>query len=77
MDTSERLCDLQILTADYRSVPQKGRPPNHVFRISVIAGKKMHFDVAEKDGELFAAELETLAAIVRSRAVRAQEIAAQ
>jgi hypothetical protein len=71
MDTPEQLCDLEILTADYRSVPHKSDPPNHVFRISVIAGKKMHFDVAEKDGELFAAELETLAAIIRSRAIRA------
>jgi hypothetical protein len=37
----------------------------------------MHFDISEREGELFAAELETLAAIVRARAIRAQEIAEQ
>jgi hypothetical protein len=37
----------------------------------------MHFNISERDGELFAAELETLAAIVRSRTIRVQEIAEQ
>jgi hypothetical protein len=34
----------------------------------------MQFDVPEKDGELFAAELEALAAIIRSRVIRARLI---
>ena len=75
MNAPETLCDLRLLKADYRSGTDKSHPSNHVFRISVTTGgAEMHFNISERDGELFAAELETLAAIVRSRTIRAQEI---
>jgi hypothetical protein len=78
MNAPETLCDLKILKADYRSAGDKSHPSNHVFRINVTTGgAQMHFNISERDGELFAAELEALAAIVRSRTIRAQEIAEQ
>ena len=78
MNAPETLCDLKILKADYRSATDKSHSSNHVFRISATTGgAEMHFDISEREGELFAAELETLAAIVRARAIRAQELAEQ
>jgi hypothetical protein len=75
MSTTEPLCDLRMIKADYRLVSHKDRQPDHCFRIRVIPDKQeMQFDVAEKNGELFAAELEALAAIIRSRVIRARLI---
>jgi hypothetical protein len=37
--------------------------------------QQVQFDVAEDSGELFAAELEALAAIIRSRVIRARIVA--
>jgi hypothetical protein len=62
-----------VIKADYRLVGHKDRKPDHSFRISVIpCNPEAQFDVPEKDRELFAAELESLAAIFRSRIVRAR-----
>jgi hypothetical protein len=73
MTAPEPLCDLKMIKADYRSVSHKDREPDHCFRIRVMPGQQeMQFDVAERDGELFAAELEALAAIIRSRVIRAR-----
>jgi len=48
---------------------------DYSFHIRVTPGKhEMQFDVPEKSGELFAAELEALAAIIRSRVIRARLI---
>ena len=75
MTAPEPLCDLKIVKADYRLVTHKDREPDYCFRIRVIAGKQeMQFDIPEKSGELFAAELEALAAIIRSRVIRARLI---
>jgi hypothetical protein len=75
MNTSEPLCDLEMIKAEYRVNNPKGREPNHSFRIDVKAyGQKSQFDVPEKEGEVFAAELEAVAAIIRSRVIRARII---
>jgi hypothetical protein len=73
MNTTEPLCDLEMIKAEYRVSNPKGREPDHSFRINVIAcGQKIQFDVPEKEGEVFAAELEAVAAIIRSRVIRAR-----
>ena len=72
MSTTEPLCDLRMIKADYRLVSHKDREPDHCFRIRVIPNnQEMQFDIPERNGELFAAELEALAAIIRSRVIRA------
>jgi hypothetical protein len=71
----EPLCDLEMIKADYRLVSAKNGESDHCFRIRVTSrNQEIQFDVPEKDGELFAAELEALAAIVRSRVIRARLI---
>lgn len=73
MTASEPLCDLQMIKADYRLVSHNDRKPDHCFRIRVLPDQgEMQFDVPELSGELFAAELEALAAIIRSRVIRAR-----
>ena len=75
MSAPEPLCDLQMIKADYRLVSRNDRKPDHCFRIRVRSdGQEMQFDVPELSGELFAAELEALAAIIRSRVIRARII---
>ena len=75
MNAPEPLCDLKMIKADYRLVSHKDREPDHCFRIRVLPhNQEMQFDVPEKTGELFAAELEALAAIIRSRVIRARLI---
>ena len=75
MIAPEPLCDLEMIKADYRLVSHKDRKPDHFFRISVIPDKQeIQFDVPERRGEQFAAELEALAAIIRSRVIRAKLI---
>jgi hypothetical protein len=76
MDGPELLCDLRMIKADYRSVRHKDRDPDHCFRIRVIPEKReMQFDISEANGELFAAELDALAAIIRARVIRARLVA--
>jgi hypothetical protein len=73
MIAPEPLCNLEMIKADY--VSHKDRKPDHFFRISVIPDKQeIQFDVPERRGEQFAAELEALAAIIRSRVIRAKLI---
>ena len=56
MSTTEPLCDLRMIKADYRLVSHKDREADHCFRIRVIPNKQeMQFDVPEENGELFAA----------------------
>ena len=75
MNSPEPLCDLKMIKADYRLVSHKEREPDYCFRIRVLPhNQEMQFDVPEKSGELFAAELEALAAIIRSRVIRARLI---
>lgn len=72
----EPLCDLQIIQADYRLVSYEGREPDHYFHVRVTPhNQEVQFDVLLNNGELFAAELEVLAAIIRSRVIRARIIA--
>ena len=76
MNTPELLCDLRMIKADYRSVGHKDRDPEHCFHIRVIPEKQeIQFDISEENGELFAAELEALAAIIKARVIRARLIA--
>ena len=76
MDAPELLCDLRMIKADYRLVSHKDRDPGHCFRIRVIPEKlEMQFDISEENGELFAAELDALAAIIRARVIRARLVA--
>jgi hypothetical protein len=75
MTAPEPLCDLKMIKADYRVVSHEGQTSDYCFRIRVIPnGQDLEFDVPEKEGEVFAAELEALAAIIRSRVIRARTI---
>ena len=69
----EPLCDLQIVKAEYGVPGGKAGSPDHAFRIRLISVKQnVSLDVREQDGELLASELEALAAIIRSRVIRAR-----
>ena len=71
MDAPELPCDLRMIKADYRL-----EGPDRCFHIRVIPEKlDVQFDIRQEDGELFAAELEALAAIIRSRVIRARLVA--
>ena len=75
MNEQEPLCDLKMIKADYRLVSPNDRAPNYWFNIRVLPGdQEVEFDIPERTGELFAAELEALAAIIRSRVIRARLI---
>jgi len=76
MDTPELLCDLRMIKADYRLVSHKDGSPDRCFRIRVIPeNQEMEFDISEQNGELFAAELEALATLIRARVLRARLVA--
>ena len=76
MSTPEVLCDLRMIKADYRSAGQNDRNSGHCFQITVIPDRQeVKFAIPEEDGELFAAELEALAAIIRARVIRARLLA--
>jgi hypothetical protein len=71
----EPLCDLQMVKAEYGAFGGKDGKSDHCFRITLVSLKQsLSFDVREEEGELFAAELEALAAIIRSRVIRARMI---
>jgi hypothetical protein len=71
----EPLCDLQMVKAEYGAFGGKDRKSDHCFRITLVSSRQdTSFDVREEEGELFAAELEALAAIIRSRVIRARMI---
>ena len=75
MNAPEPLCDLKMIKADFRLVSHKDREPDRCFRIRVVPhSQEMQFDIPEKSAELFAAELDVLAAIIRSRVIRARLI---
>jgi hypothetical protein len=70
----EPLCDLQMVKAEYGAFGQDGKS-GYDFKMTLISSKqRVTFDVREEEGELFAAELEALAAIIRSRVIRARMI---
>jgi hypothetical protein len=69
----EPLCDLQMVKAEYGVLGSRDGRPDHWFRIKLVSARQdAPFNVREQDGELFAAELEALAAIIRSRVIRAR-----
>ena len=69
----EPLCDLQMVKAEYGAFGSRDGKPDHWFRIKLRSARQdVPFDVREQEGELFAAELEALAAIIRSRVIRAR-----
>jgi len=71
----EPLCDLQMVKADYGAFGSEDGKSDYCFRITLVSSKQsLPFDVREVEGELFAAELEALAAIIRSRVIRARMI---
>ena len=71
----EPLCDLQMVKAEYGTFSGKDGKPDHCFRIKLISVRQdACFDIREEEGEVFAAELEALAAIIRSRVIRARTI---
>jgi len=70
----EPLCDLQMVKAEYGAFG-KGGKSDYNFKMTLISSKqRLTFDIREEEGELFAAELEALAAIIRSRVIRARMI---
>ena len=71
----EPLCDLQMVKAEYGAFGGNDGKSGYCFRIKLVSSKQdVAFDVREEEGELFAAELEALAAIIRSRVIRARMI---
>jgi hypothetical protein len=71
----EPLCDLQMVKAEYGTSAGKDGKPGQWFRIKLVSTRQtVSFDISEPDGEQFAAELEALAAIIRSRVIRARMI---
>jgi hypothetical protein len=71
----EPLCDLQMVKAEYGALDGKDGKPDHCFRIKLISAKQdACFDIREEEGELFAAGLEALAAIIRSRVIRKGDV---
>jgi hypothetical protein len=69
----EPLCDLQMVKAEYGASGGKGGSSDHCFMIRLVSSKQdVVFDVREQEGELLASELEALAAIIRSRVIRAR-----
>jgi hypothetical protein len=71
----EPLCDLQMVKAEYGASAGRDGKPGHWFRMKLVsATEAVSFDIAEPDGEQFAAELEALAAIIRSRVIRARMV---
>ena len=77
MSTPEVLCNMRMIKADYRSVRQNAQSSDHrCFQITVIPEKQeVKFDISEENGELFAAELDALAAIIRARVIRTRLLA--
>jgi hypothetical protein len=77
MTAPEPLCDPEMIKADYRLVSHKDGKPEYCFRIKVIPNsptdKKCNL-MSLKGEENYAAELEALAAIIRSRVIRAKLI---
>ena len=74
MNKAEPFCDLRFIKAEYRLARPTDEAPENLFDISIrpLAGSKLTFSVAEKNGEQFAAELDVLAAIIRARIIRAR-----
>jgi hypothetical protein len=71
----EPLCDLKMVKADYGAAADEDGKPGHCFRMRLVSRTQdVTFDIREQEGELFAAELEALAAIFRSRVIRARMI---
>jgi hypothetical protein len=71
----EPLCNLRMIKAEYGLATHAGQAADYCFRIKVIPnGQDVEFDVPEKEGEVFAVELVALAAIIRSRVIRARTI---
>jgi hypothetical protein len=72
MNVTEPLCDLEMTKAEYRANQAEALDPDRCFRINVAASaQSVRFDYLEKEGEVFAAEMEAVAAIIRSRVIRA------
>jgi hypothetical protein len=70
----EPLCDLRIVHAKYGSLDES-LTSRHIFRIQFTSSKQStSVDVREEEGDVFAAELEALANIIRSRVDRARLI---
>jgi len=74
MDKNEPLCDLRFLTAEYKAAKPKDQSHESHFQIGIRPSDRgpLQFDVDEKNGEQFAAELDVLAAIIRARVIRAR-----
>lgn len=70
----EHLCDLQMVKAEYGAFGGKGGKSDHRFGIKLVSSTRTSPSMFEEEGELFAAELEALAAIIRSRVSRARMI---
>lgn len=68
----ELLCDLHVVKAEYGELKTHNRASNHIFRIQIKLEHSVVVDVPEQEADLFAAELEALAAIIRSRVIRAR-----
>ena len=71
MNAPDLLCDLRMLRADYVPDTDASGPAGHCFAVTIRASDKLHkIEVPEAVAELFAAELEAVAAIIRSRVIQ-------
>ncbi len=73
MAATEVLCDLMIVKAQYDARKTNEGDMAHFFEIQIVSEhKQVHFDIPARSGELFAAELDVLASIIRARVTKAR-----
>ena len=73
MSTREVLCDLEMIKAEYDTGTTMNGDVGHYFKVKIDSeNREFHFDIPLVEGELFSAELDVLASIIRARAIRAR-----
>ncbi|MDW6026520.1 hypothetical protein SAZ10_32645 [Mesorhizobium sp. BAC0120] len=71
MSTREILCNLEMIKAEYDTVTTMNGDIGHYVKVQITSeGREFHFDLSLSEGELFAAELDVLASIIRARAIK-------
>ena len=73
MSKREILCNLEMIKAEYDTGTTMNGDIGHYFKIKIESeDREFSFDIPLVEGELFSAELDVLASIIRARAVRAR-----
>lgn len=72
MSAPEILCDMVMLKAQYHEKKNNEGARQHYFEVQIVSeNKTVHFDIPLNSGELFAAEIDVLASIIRARVIKA------